>query len=85
MSSVAKAAEALSSLQSGLRADGADLVLEDVRNSIAHVRLVVGPETCQECIVPKEMLEPMVLTALQEGDSTITSVAFDDPREPHQH
>jgi hypothetical protein len=85
MDSAARAAEALSGLQSGLRADGADLVLEDVRDGVAHVRLIVGPETCEECIVPKAMLEPVVLMALQDGDPTITSVSVDDPREPPQH
>jgi hypothetical protein len=80
MDGVSRAAEALTSLQEGLRADGADLVLESVRDGVAYARLVVGPETCQECILPKEMLEPVVLAALRKHDPAIASVTLADPR-----
>ena len=54
--------------------------LEDVRYGVAQVRLIVGPDTCLECIVPKQILESVLLIALQKEDTSISCVAVVDPR-----
>jgi hypothetical protein len=78
MSSAAVAG--LADLRASLQADGADLMLESVDDGVATVRLVVGPETCLECIVPKPVLESVVLVALTKHDDSITSIDLIDPR-----
>ncbi len=67
-------------LRQALQADGADLVLEGAREGVAAIRLVVGPETCLDCIMPKATLEQILLASLQRGDSAITRVELEDPR-----
>lgn len=71
----------LDALAEALRADGADLSLDYVRAGTARVRLVVGPSTCTDCILPKEHLESVLLTVLSRADATITAVELVDPRE----
>ena len=77
---MSSAAAALADLQASLQADGADLKFEGIHAGVATVRLVVGPETCLECIVPKPILESVVLVALKKHDDSITSIKMIDPR-----
>jgi hypothetical protein len=64
-----------------LRADGADLSLDGVDAGTARVRLLFGPDTCTDCILPREHLEEVLLAVLSKADPTITAVALADPRE----
>jgi hypothetical protein len=75
-----KLVDSLAGLRESFQADGADLELERVDGALATVRLVVGAETCLECIVPKPILESIVLVALQKGDPSIGRVEVIDPR-----
>jgi hypothetical protein len=77
---VNRAAAGLVDIRESLRADGADLELEGVVGGVATVRLVVGPETCLVCIVPKSILESLVLVALKKHDDSIAAVEVIDPR-----
>lgn len=67
-------------LKETLQADGADLELDSVENGVASVRLILGPEACLECIMPKETIEQILLTSLSRSEP-VTSVRLDDPRE----
>lgn len=68
-------------LRSALQADGADLELKGVENGVAGVRLLLGPETCLECIMPKQALEQILLASLRgSGDHQVERVELDDPR-----
>jgi hypothetical protein len=71
----------LSTLADTMREDGADLTLDSVHAGTARVRLVIGPGTCTDCILPKEHLESVLLAVLSKADDTITAVELVDPRE----
>ena len=71
----------LDTVANTLRADGADLSLDGVDAGTARVRLVFGPDTCTDCILPREHLEDVLLAVLSKADPTITAVALVDPRE----
>lgn len=67
-------------LKEALQGDGADLELDSVEDGVASVRLILGPESCLECIMPKETIEQILLVSLSKTES-VTSVRLDDPRE----
>lgn len=77
-----RVAEALDTLAESLRADGADLVLEDVGPAAATVRLVVTDETCHECIVSPEILRAIVGDVVRSAVPEILDIEVDDPRVP---
>lgn len=72
---------AIAGMRQAIQADGADLVVEGVEGSVARMRLVFGPDVCEECILPNEMLRSMLLTAVRKTVPEITDVSLEDPRE----
>lgn len=68
-------------LRGALQADGADLALEEISGGVASVRLVLGPEACLDCIMPKATLEAILLTAFQEAGRAVERVDLIDPRD----
>jgi Fe-S cluster biogenesis protein NfuA len=72
--------EALGQYREMLRVDGADLELAGVDAGNVHVRLVLTPDTCEECILSQDMLEAVILQGMRESDPAITRVVVDDPR-----
>ena len=44
-----------------MAADGVDLTLVDVEGGVAHLRLGIVDATCAECVLPRDLLEPVVL------------------------
>jgi hypothetical protein len=72
---------ALEEVQESLQADHADIEIIGVTGSTANVRLVFGPQTCQECIVGKEILQSIMLVSLQRTMPQITAVRLEDPRD----
>jgi hypothetical protein len=72
---------AIDPLRVGLQADGADIELVSVAETAVVVKLVVGPETCLDCILPKELLETILLSAVQEKAPGIARIDLVDPRE----
>jgi Fe-S cluster biogenesis protein NfuA len=77
----AQMAEALQSVRESLQADGADLEVLGLDGTVGRVKLVVGPETCQECIMPRDFLEQMMLMNVQEVLPQVTRVEVEDPRD----
>jgi hypothetical protein len=71
----------LEPLAESLRADGADLLVEGRDGATLRVRLVLGPEACLDCILPREHLESVLLAAAKQADPAIAEVQLDDPRE----
>lgn len=74
--------DALAAIRQGLQADGADLELEDVAAGTLRVRLLLGDETCADCIVDKPLLEAVIQRAVAARDPSIVAVELDDPRPP---
>jgi Fe-S cluster biogenesis protein NfuA len=75
-----QAAAALEGLREGFQADGADLELASVEGAKARVRLIVGDETCMECIVPPPLLQQILEAQLRQACPELESVEVDDPR-----
>jgi len=71
----------LAPVQEMIRLDGGDLVLVDVEESTAHLRLVVEGANCAECVLPRSLLEGVALEMMQPLVPGLTAVAIDDPRE----
>lgn len=67
---------ALAPIRAGLEADGVALVAEGVEEDGKRLmlRLVVSPEACADCLVSPEVMEQMVLTALQDEGSELVAV-----------
>jgi hypothetical protein len=80
MSTTEVVAGALGEYREMLRADQADLDLVGVDGGVVSLRLVLGPETCQECVLSKDMLEAVLLDGLRCQDPAVTAVVVDDPR-----
>jgi Fe-S cluster biogenesis protein NfuA len=71
----------LAPVQEMIRLDGGDIVLVDVEESTAHLRLVVEGANCAECVLPRSLLEGVALQMMQPLVPGLTAVAIDDPRE----
>lgn len=68
--------QALGPIRAGLEADGATLVAEGVQDNGRRLmmRLVVSPDACADCFVSPQVMEQMILAALQEQGSDVTAV-----------
>ncbi len=66
-----------------VQADGGDIefVSLDPEQGAVNLRLVVDGATCQECILPRGMLEDISKGILQRTVPEITAVSIEDPRE----
>ncbi len=73
---------AFDELRTALQADGADLALERVSDGVATVRLILGAESCLECIMPKQTLEGILLASLAQSGAGVQRVELLDPRIP---
>jgi Fe-S cluster biogenesis protein NfuA len=80
--STAALEDALRPAREALQLDGADLELCGERDGVVHVRLEVKDAACAECVLPRHMLEAVLLTALQRELSHVAAVRVDDPRVP---
>ncbi len=74
-------AEALQPLIDIIRADGADMRLVDQSEDGVELQLDIKDAACAECVMPKQFLEGVVLTALQESQPWVRHVSIHDPRE----
>jgi hypothetical protein len=78
---VAKVEQALAGLQVGYNADGFALLVDAVTDGVARVRIVPGPNACQECLVPKPIAEGTIRSSLRalEGISRVEVVYPSEP------
>ena len=53
----------LAAFREGLVADGYDIVVDGYAAGTARLRIAVGPNACEECLVPK----PIMLRMLEES------------------
>jgi Fe-S cluster biogenesis protein NfuA len=67
-----------------LRADGGDLVLVDADPRTARIRLAVVLDgvTCDDCVLPPEMLHETIAHALASRVPGEFELVIDDPRRP---
>jgi hypothetical protein len=71
---------ALGDLQQALQADGADMQVEGLDAGVATIRLILGPDACLDCIMPKDVLEKILLASIRKSKPDVTAVTLIDPR-----
>jgi Fe-S cluster biogenesis protein NfuA len=74
---------ALDEARSLVQADGGDmqLVSLDETQGRLDLKLVLEGASCEECVLPRDLLEQIVLNMLQRQVPAVTAVHIDDPRE----
>lgn len=72
--------EAIESVRSILRADGADIELVGVTDDTASLRLLIADANCAECVLPREMLEMVALDLMAPHVPGLRAVSIEDPR-----
>jgi Fe-S cluster biogenesis protein NfuA len=71
----------LGSLRSGFDADGFDVNVESVGDDgVVVVRVGHRPDACEECLIPDDMLGPMLTTAFQRAVPSVQRVGL-----KHEH
>lgn len=73
--------DALVSVREPLRADGADLQLIDFAKGTVALRLIPDEVECAECVLPRDMLETVILHQLKSQIPSVTAIRLEDPRE----
>lgn len=68
--------DALAGLRQGMVADGYDLLVESAASGVARVRIVAGPEACEECLVPKSIMVGMMQASLEGLPVTSVEVVY---------
>jgi Fe-S cluster biogenesis protein NfuA len=65
----------LGQFRPGFDADGFDVNVESVSDDgVVVVRVGHRPNACEECLIPDDMLGPMLTTAFQRGGSSVQRV-----------
>lgn len=72
---------AIDQLRVLLQADGGDLSVTSVTDTVLEVRLIIEGVSCAECVMPRAFLEKVALGIVQRSVPEIVSVVVDDPRE----
>jgi hypothetical protein len=72
---------ALGELQQALQADGADMEVEGLEAGVATIRLILGPDACLDCIMPKDVLQKILLASIRKANPDVIEVALIDPRQ----
>jgi hypothetical protein len=75
-------AAAVDELAGFLRADGADLLVEEANPKTARIRLtlVLDSVTCADCVLPPDELRATITAALQRRIVGEFELVLDDPR-----
>lgn len=77
------AANALAPITDMLAADGYQLDIESTADAGLLLRISATAESCEECLVPRSVLEPMVVNKLGERGIE-SSVVVEYPAAHHQ-
>ena len=65
----------LAPLRPGFDADGCDVTVDSVGpDAVGVVRIGHRPDACEECLIPDDMLGPMLTTAMQRAVPTVARV-----------
>jgi len=67
--------EVLEKFRPGFQADGMDLKIGAIDPSgTVEIRVVMGPNACEECLLPPETLSKLFLAAMSRVMSSVTRV-----------
>ena len=73
--------EALEGLRQSFVADGYDLLVEGLDDDRVSLAVTAGPEACEECLVPKPVMQNIILETLK----SVPDVRRVDLRYPDEH
>ena len=67
--------ETLEKFRPGFQADGMDLKIGGIDpTGTVEVKVVMGPNACEECLLPPEALAKMFLAAMRRVKSSVTHI-----------
>lgn len=72
--------KSLEGLRTGLKQDGADIVVEAVDADRIELSLVFSANACMECIVNSEIMTALVKAALSKDFAKVPKIVLNDPR-----
>jgi Fe-S cluster biogenesis protein NfuA len=76
---------ALDEARALVQADGGDMELVAIDDTTVSLRLVLEGASCEECVMPREFLEQIVLDMVKQKAPAVAAVTIDDPREHPDH
>ena len=65
----------------GFAADGFEVSVRDAADGVVALQVVHKPDACEECLLPDDMLAPMLVTAFRDAAPEVTSVRIEHVRE----
>jgi hypothetical protein len=74
----------LEEVRSLVAADGADLEPwpDYEEGPLIELRLIIPVDGCEECVLPRPVLEELAGHLFQQADPTVEAVRVHDPRQP---
>ncbi len=75
------ATQALTEAAALVRADGGDLVVDDVDGVTIRAHLVIEGAECAECVMPRQFLEQVALDIVRRQLPSVGKVEISDPRD----
>jgi hypothetical protein len=66
----------------GFDADGFDVSVQEFVDGVVAVRIVHKPNACEECLIPDDMLGPMLTTAFRRAAPAVTGVRIEHVQVP---
>ena len=66
MQSKASVEAHLAGFREGLVADGYDLLVDEVAADKVRLRITAGPDSCADCLVPKDLMIDMLKASLED-------------------
>jgi len=72
----------LDQFRPGFDADGFDVTVDSVgADGVVIVRIDHRPDACEECLIPDDMLGPMLKTAMQRAAPAVVQVELRHQRQ----
>ena len=67
----------LDQFRPGFDADGFDVSVQNMVDGLVLLRVVHRPNACEECLLPDDMMGPMLTTAFQNVAPDVTGVRIE--------
>jgi len=68
---------ALDPFRPGFDADGFKVAVHDVVDGVVVLQIVHTPNACEECLIPDDMMGPMLTTAFRTVAPDVTGVRIE--------
>ncbi|HHX75088.1 MAG TPA: hypothetical protein GX699_09320 [Firmicutes bacterium] len=73
--------KALSGIKESLSYEGYDLLYREREDGVIDIQILAGPDACEDCLVPKPILENMIRRELDEHGVTYTAINLQTPKD----